>query len=90
MRALGRATPHEDRTLDEIDPSRSPEELVASLVHLLELEPIEVDLFRGGRTDEPWTRVFGGQVVAAAFAARLFHAAGRPEPADRLSGQPRP
>jgi len=46
-----------------------PETLIARLVALMDLEEIEVDLFRGGRTDEPWTRVFGGQVVGQALIA---------------------
>lgn len=47
----------------------SPEALVAGLVSLLQLEQIEVDLFRGSRTSEPWVRVFGGQVIGQALMA---------------------
>jgi acyl-CoA thioesterase II len=43
--------------------------IVARLVELLQLEQIEVDLFRGSRTHEPWTRVFGGQVIGQALMA---------------------
>ncbi len=46
-----------------------PTELAARLVELLALECIDVDLFRGGRTLEPWTRVFGGQVIGQALMA---------------------
>lgn len=53
--------------------------LVDKLVGLLDLEQIEVDLFRGRRTDEPWTRVFGGQVVGQALMAAC-----RTAPAERL------
>ncbi len=35
----------------------------------MQLEQIEVDLFRGRRTNEPWKRVFGGQVIAQALGA---------------------
>jgi acyl-CoA thioesterase-2 len=45
------------------------EALVAKLVGLMELEAIEVDLFRGPITSEPWTRVFGGQVIGQALIA---------------------
>lgn len=49
--------------------SQTPRALVDGLVDLLQLEPLEVDLFRGGRTSEPWVRVFGGQVVGQALMA---------------------
>ncbi len=39
------------------------------LVTLLDVEEIEVDLYRGRNTDEGWVRVYGGQVVAQALAA---------------------
>jgi acyl-CoA thioesterase II len=42
---------------------------VAKLVDLLDLEQIEVNLFRGGVSDEGWRRVFGGQVIAQALVA---------------------
>ncbi|MET0250085.1 MAG: acyl-CoA thioesterase II [Sphingobium sp.] len=48
---------------------QSPRALVDGLVDLLQLEQIEVDLFRGGRTSEPWVRVFGGQVIGQALMA---------------------
>ncbi len=48
------------------------------LVHLLDLEPIEVDIFRGQRAEESLQRVFGGQVAGQALVA-----AGRTVPADR-------
>ncbi len=40
-----------------------------NLVTLLDVEEIEVDLYRGRNTDEGWVRVYGGQVVAQALAA---------------------
>lgn len=40
-----------------------------ALLHLLDLEPIERNLFRGISPKENWQRVFGGQVVAQALAA---------------------
>jgi acyl-CoA thioesterase-2 len=42
---------------------------VGKLVDLLDLEQIEVNLFRGGVSDEGWRRVFGGQVIAQALVA---------------------
>lgn len=42
---------------------------VAELLSLLELEPLEVDLFRGRQPQTAMQRVFGGQVAAQALAA---------------------
>lgn len=39
------------------------------LIQLLDVEEIEVDLYRGANTDAGWVRVYGGQVVAQALAA---------------------
>ncbi|HLN16972.1 MAG TPA: acyl-CoA thioesterase II [Acidimicrobiales bacterium] len=39
------------------------------LVHLLDLEPIEVNIFRGTQPDEERQRVFGGQVAGQALMA---------------------
>ncbi|MGH9304110.1 MAG: acyl-CoA thioesterase, partial [Acidimicrobiales bacterium] len=39
------------------------------LVDLLDLEPIEVNIFRGANADEDRQRVFGGQVAAQALVA---------------------
>ena len=40
-----------------------------SLIELLDLEPIEVNIFRGANSDEVRQRVFGGQVAAQALVA---------------------
>src|ERR1700745_4341418 len=48
------------------------------LLDLLDLEQIEVNIFRGGTPDERRQRVFGGQVAGQALVA-----AGRTVPADR-------
>src|SRR3954453_2059071 len=40
------------------------------LVKLLDLEPIEVNLFRGRSPDENRQRVFGGQVAGQALGGR--------------------
>ncbi|MBV9840559.1 MAG: acyl-CoA thioesterase II [Sphingomonadaceae bacterium] len=49
--------------------TNDPATLVSQLVELMNLEAIEVDLFRGPVTSEPWVRVFGGQVVGQALIA---------------------
>ncbi|MPZ60139.1 MAG: acyl-CoA thioesterase II [Propionibacteriales bacterium] len=51
---------------------------IAELVDLLDLEPIEVDLYRGRQPKTHLQRVFGGQVAAQALAA-----ASRTAPDDR-------
>ena len=48
------------------------------LVELLDLERIEVDIFRGRQADDAGQRVFGGQVAGQALVA-----AGRTVPSDR-------
>lgn len=42
---------------------------IARLIRLLDVQEIEVDLYRGSNTDAGWVRVYGGQVVAQALAA---------------------
>jgi acyl-CoA thioesterase II len=59
-----------DSTLDQAS--------VDGLVRLLDLEQIEVDIFRGVSPETPMQRVFGGQVAGQALVA-----AGRSVPADR-------
>src|SRR6202050_395223 len=53
-------------------------ETLDGLLDLLDLEQIEVDIFRGRSPDERRQRVFGGQVAGQALVA-----AGRTVPADR-------
>lgn len=48
---------------------KSPEELVAQLTTLLDIEQIDTDLYRGPRQPGGVGRVFGGQVVAQALQA---------------------
>ena len=47
------------------------------LVALLDLEPIEVNLFRGSNPRSTWPQVFGGQVVAQAMVAACRTVEGR-------------
>src|SRR4051812_49650349 len=42
---------------------------LAALLELLDLEPLEVNLFRGLSPETPHQRVFGGQVAAQALVA---------------------
>jgi len=42
---------------------------VEHLLHILDLEPLEHNLFRGRSPDNGWQRVFGGQVVGQALVA---------------------
>ena len=42
---------------------------VGDLVAILDLEPIEVNLFRGRSPQQGWQRVFGGQVIGQALVA---------------------
>jgi acyl-CoA thioesterase II len=49
----------------------------ADLVARLDLETIEVDIFRGRSPQNSWTRVFGGQVIAQALVAAARTVEGR-------------
>jgi len=39
------------------------------LISILDLEPIEVNMFRGSSPKTSWQRVFGGQVIGQAMVA---------------------
>jgi acyl-CoA thioesterase II len=49
--------------------SEDPRPPLEVLLHLLDLEPIEVDIFRGASPDTRRQRVFGGQVAGQALVA---------------------
>jgi acyl-CoA thioesterase II len=53
---------------------------VENLLSLLDLETLEVNLFRGRSPQSNWQRVFGGQVIGQALVAacRTLDVAGRP------------
>src|SRR5215204_6946544 len=51
---------------------------VADLLALLDLEPLEVNLFRGRSPQSGWQRVFGGQVIGQALVAALRTVENRP------------
>src|SRR5260221_1778566 len=42
---------------------------VRELLEVLDLEPLEVNLFRGRSPQSRWQRVFGGQVIGQALVA---------------------
>jgi hypothetical protein len=42
---------------------------IENLLAILDLEPLEVNLFRGRSPQVTWQRVFGGQVVGQALVA---------------------
>lgn len=58
-------------------PRKSPEELAAMLVTLLDVEEIDTDLYRGARQPGGVGRVFGGQVIAQALQAAQRSAEGK-------------
>ncbi len=53
----------------EQKPQRSDAEIVAELVNLLDVEELDVDLYRGHRQPGGVGRVFGGQVIAQGLQA---------------------
>ena len=52
-----------------LPPPQDDAAVVAGLIRLIDVEPLEVDLFRGQSADLGWARVYGGQVVAQALMA---------------------
>ena len=77
---------------------------VDDLLSILDLEQLEVNLFRGSSPQVGWQRVFGGQVIGQALVAACRTVEGRephslhayfllprrPEGADHLRGRPHP
>jgi len=57
------------------DPAMSA---IAALLDLLDLEPLELNLFRGRSPQVGWQRVFGGQVIGQALVAACRTVEGRP------------
>src|SRR5688572_15828836 len=68
MAAQGVYPPDSSRDAPMSEPA-SPSDAVAELISLLDLERIEVNLFRGVSPDDGMKRVFGGQVIAQALVA---------------------
>src|SRR6202049_1502605 len=51
---------------------------VQDLLDILDLEPLEENLFRGRSPQVGWQRVFGGQVIGQALVAACRTVEGRP------------
>jgi acyl-CoA thioesterase-2 len=51
---------------------------VAELLQILDLEQLEINLFRGRSPQSGWQRVFGGQVIGQALVAACRTVEGRP------------
>jgi acyl-CoA thioesterase-2 len=67
-RRAGRAAADDEH--DQRKPDLLPmTSAVGDLVAILDLEPIEVNLFRGRSPQQGWQRVFGGQVIGQALVA---------------------
>ena len=50
---------------------------IEEVVAILDLEPLEVNLFRGNSPKTSWQRVFGGQVIGQAMVAACRTVEGR-------------
>jgi len=50
---------------------------IENLLHILDLEPLEVNLFRGRSPQAGWQRVYGGQVIGQALVAACRTVEGR-------------
>jgi acyl-CoA thioesterase-2 len=61
-------------------PERTMPDAIENLLRILDLEPLEHNLFRGRSPEEGWQRVFGGQVLGQALVA-----ASRTVPASRTA-----
>src|SRR3954464_13219226 len=72
----GRHRPHAELS----KPRASMSSAVQDLLAILDLERLEVNLFRGRSPQVGWQRVFGGQVIGQALVAacRTVDVAGRP------------
>jgi acyl-CoA thioesterase-2 len=51
------------------EPSNAPRSAIDTLLSILDLEPLEDNLFRGRSPQDSWQRVFGGQVLGQALMA---------------------
>ena len=61
-----------DASLAEVHPA------VQTMLDVLDLEQLEVNLFRGRSPQDGWQRVFGGQVIGQALVAASRTVEGRP------------
>src|ERR671927_825964 len=51
---------------------------ISDVLSILDLEPLEVNLFRGRSPQTGWQRVFGGQVIGQALVAAVRTVEARP------------
>src|SRR5438105_7525004 len=58
--------------------SRRMSSALDEILGILDLEPLEVNLFRGRSPQVPWQRVFGGEVIGQALCAACRAVEGRP------------
>ena len=65
--------------------AKTSSEALARLLHTLDLEPLEENLFRGASSTEGWQRVYGGQVLGQALVAAV-RTVSEPRPVHSLHG----
>src|SRR5258705_8295816 len=73
FRVHARACPGMTRKFESSTMSKG----LIDLISILDLEPIEVNLFRGNSPKTSWQRVFGGQVIGQAMVAACRTVEGR-------------
>src|SRR6202011_6059067 len=64
-------------SMDQQTESASMSNGLIDLISILDLEPIEVNMFRGNSPKTSWQRVFGGQVIGQAMVAACRTVEGR-------------
>src|SRR5215216_5907419 len=69
---------HSSETQERPNPRTSMSAAVQELLKILDLEQLEVNLFRGRSPQVGWQRVFGGQVIGQALVAACRTVDGRP------------
>ena len=67
------ASPRNDEKIESASMSNG----LIDLISILDLEPIEVNMFRGNSPKTSWQRVFGGQVIGQAMVAACRTVEGR-------------
>src|SRR3954464_8415947 len=73
-RKRGIQYPPHGRSIGNLSMSTAIQDLLA----ILDLEPLEVNLFRGRSPQSGWQRVFGGQVIGQALVAAVRTVENRP------------
>ena len=67
---------HPGMTMERPESFRMSKGLI-DLISILDIEPLEVNLFRGNSPKTSWQRVFGGQVIGQAMMAACRTVEGR-------------